>query len=400
MRQASSHGVLHISIAMIYLDNAATSFPKPPVVHEAMLRFARDTGANPGRSGHRLSVDAGRVIYDARESIAELFTVTDPLRVLFTGNATGGLNQALLGLLRPGDRVVTSGMEHNSVMRPLRALEAAGVRAVVVPCSPQGVLDPDDLRRALSEKTAMVVINHGSNVNGCLQPVRELGTVARDAGALFLVDAAQTAGCVEIHMEDDNIDLLAFTGHKALYGPQGTGGLVVGERAPLDRMRPLIYGGTGSRSEFETQPEFPPDRYESGTPNTIGIAGLGEGVRFVIGTGVQEIRRHEDALAAALVEGLASIDGVRLFAAPPERRLSTVSFTCGSLSPSEIGLRLDEEYDILCRVGLHCSPAAHRSLGSFPEGAVRFSAGYFTSHDDIAAAVDAVRVLSKEGRRA
>jgi cysteine desulfurase/selenocysteine lyase len=400
MRQASSHGVLHISIAMIYLDNAATSFPKPPVVHEAMLRFARDTGANPGRSGHRLSVDAGRVIYDARESIAELFTVTDPLRVLFTGNATGGLNQALLGLLRPGDRVVTSGMEHNSVMRPLRALEAAGVRAVVVPCSPQGMLDPDDLRRALSEKTAMVVINHGSNVNGCLQSVRELGIVARDAGALFLVDAAQTAGCVEIHMEDDNIDLLAFTGHKALYGPQGTGGLVVGERVPLDRMRPLIYGGTGSRSEFETQPEFPPDRYESGTPNTIGIAGLGEGVRFVIKTGVQEIRRHEDALAAALVEGLASIDGVRLFAAPPERRLSTVSFTCGSLSPSAIGLRLDEEYDILCRVGLHCSPAAHRSLGSFPEGAVRFSAGYFTSHDDIAAAVDAVRVLSKEGRRA
>ena len=201
-------------------------------------------------------------------------------------------------------------------------------------------------------------------------------------------------------MEDDNIDLLAFTGHKALYGPQGTGGLVVGERVPLDRMRPLIYGGTGSRSEFETQPEFPPDRYESGTPNTIGIAGLGEGVRFVIGTGVQEIRRHEDALAAALIEELSSIDGVRLFAAPPERRLSTVSFTCGSLSPSEIGLRLDEEYDILCRVGLHCSPAAHRSLGSFPEGAVRFSAGYFTSHDDIAAAVDAVRVLSKEGRRA
>ncbi|HSV96079.1 MAG TPA: aminotransferase class V-fold PLP-dependent enzyme [Spirochaetota bacterium] len=382
---------------MIYLDNAATSFPKPPAVYEGMLRFAREVGANPGRSGHRLSVDAGRIIYETRESLASLFNVRDPLRVLFSNNATGALNQALLGFLNPGDRVVTSGMEHNSVMRPLRALEAEGVRVVVVPSSSGGVFDPDDLRRALSEKTAMVVVNHGSNVNGCLQLVRDLGIIVRETGALFLVDAAQTAGCVDIDMERDYIDLLAFTGHKALYGPQGTGGLIVGEHSPLERMRPLMYGGTGSRSEFETQPEFAPDRFESGTPNTIGIAGLGEGVRFVQGTGIAAIRRHEDDLANALVDGLSSIDGVRLFAGPPGRRLSTVSFTSNAVSPGGLGLRLDEEFDILCRVGLHCSPAAHVSLGSFPDGTVRFSAGYFISHDDIAAAIDAVRVIVRKG---
>ncbi len=385
---------------MIYLDNAATSFPKPAAVCDAMTAFALEIGANPGRSGHRLSVDAGRVIYETREAIASLFNMPDPLRVLFASNATGGLNQALLGFLRPGDRVVTSGMEHNSVMRPLRALESDGVRVCVVPSSPEGVLDPDDLRRMLREKTDMVVVNHGSNVNGCMQMIRELGAIARRAGALFLVDAAQTAGCVDIEMERDNIDLLAFTGHKALFGPQGTGGLVAGERVPLERMRPLIYGGTGSRSEFETQPEFPPDRYESGTPNTIGIAGLGGGVRFILETGMAEIRRHEDELAAALVDGLGSIDGVRLYAAPPERRLSTVSFTSEALSPSELGLCLDEEFDILCRVGLHCSPAAHASLGSFPEGTIRFSAGYFTTSDEISAAIDAVRALVRKGDRA
>lgn len=382
---------------MIYLDNSATSFPKPSAVLEAMARFTNEYGANPGRSGHRLSVDAGRIMYEAREALAALFNQRDPLRVLFAANATGGLNQALLGLLRSGDRVVTSGMEHNSVMRPLRALEAEGVRVVVAPGASDGTLDPDDLRGLLSERTSMVVVNHGSNVNGCLQSIREIGGAAREAGALFLVDAAQTAGCVDIDMERDNIDLLAFTGHKALYGPQGTGGLVVGERVPIERMRPLVYGGPGSRSEFETQPDFIPDRFESGTPNTIGIAGLLEGVRFVRETGIAAIRRHEDELAAGICRGLSTIDGVRLFAGPEGRRLSTVSFTCDRLAPSEFGLRLDEEFDILCRVGLHCAPAAHTTIGSFPEGTVRLSAGFFTTQEDIVSAVKAIRTLAKNG---
>lgn len=382
---------------MIYLDNSATSFPKPPAVLEAMARFASEYGANPGRSGHRLSVDAGRIMYETREALAALFNQRDPLRVLFAANATGGLNQALLGLLRRGDRVVASGMEHNSVMRPLRALEAEGVSVVVAPCALDGTLDPDDLRRLLSKNTAMVVVNHGSNVNGCLQSIREIGAVVREAGALFLVDAAQTAGCVDIDMDRDSIDLLAFTGHKALYGPQGTGGLVVGERVPVERMRPLLYGGTGSRSEFETQPNFIPDRFESGTPNTIGIAGLAEGVRFIRDTGISEIRRHEDELAAKLCEGLSTIDGLRVFAGPEGRRLSTVSFTCDTLSPSELGLRLDEEFDILCRVGLHCAPAAHTTIGSFPGGTVRLSAGFFTTDEEIVSTLNAIRVLAMSG---
>jgi len=382
---------------MIYLDNAATSFPKPARVVDAMTEFAREIGANPGRSGHRLSVEAGRTIYDAREALASLFKIRDPLRVIFTANATVGLNQALLGLLSAGDRVVTSGMEHNSVMRPLRFLEAVGICVATVPCSPQGLLDPDELRRTLSERTAMVVVNHGSNVNGCIQPVRALGAAAREAGALFLVDAAQTAGCVEIDMAEDNIDLLAFTGHKALYGPQGTGGLVLGGRVPVERMRPIVFGGTGSRSEYETQPDFLPDRYESGTPNTVGIAGLLEGVRFILETGVTAIRRREDALADVLTEGLAEVNGLRIFSGSGGSRLPTVSFTGDTLPPDEIGLRLDEEFGVLCRVGLHCSPAAHNTLGSFPDGTVRLSAGLFTTEEEIRAAIDAVRVIVSEG---
>ncbi len=381
---------------MIYLDNAATSFPKPARVVDAMTEFAREIGANPGRSGHRLSVEAGRIIYETREALASLFKIRDPLRVIFTANATGGLNQALLGLLSAGDRVVTSGMEHNSVMRPLRFLEASGIRVTTVSCSPQGLLDPDDLRRTLSERTAMVVINHGSNVNGCIQAVRELGAAAREAGALFLVDAAQTAGCVEIDMAEDNIDLLAFTGHKALYGPQGTGGLVLGGRVPVERMRPIVFGGTGSRSEYETQPDFLPDRYESGTPNTVGIAGLLEGVRFILETGVTAIRRREDALAYALTEGLAEVDGLRIFSGPCGG-LPTVSFIGDTLPSDELGLRLDEEFGVLCRVGLHCSPAAHNTLGSFPDGTVRLSAGLFTTEEEIRAAIEAVRAILRGG---
>ncbi len=377
---------------MIYLDNAATSFPKPPVVIQAMSDFLERAGGNPGRSGHRLSIAAGRIVYDARETIAELFHARDPLRVIFTLNATHALNLALRAILRAGDRVVTTGIEHNSVMRPLRALERAGVPVVVVPCARDGSLDLDAMRRAITPGTRLVVANHASNVVGTILPMAKIARLAHDAGARLLVDAAQTAGVVPIDIEAMRIDLLAFTGHKGLYGPPGTGGLVIGEEVDVAMLEPLWRGGTGSRSEFEEQPDDLPDKFECGTPNGVGIAGLGAGARFVLARGIETIRAHEVELTRALIEGLGTLPGVVVHGTrDAELQTATVSFTAANHRVSEIGLRLDEEFGVLCRVGLHCAPAAHRTIGTFPEGTVRFAASVFTTRDDIRAAVDAVR---------
>ncbi len=382
----------------IYLDNAATSWPKPPEVAEAMVRFLNEVGANPGRSGHRLSVEAGRIVYQAREALAELFGVADPLRVVFGLNATDGLNLALRGLLRPGDHVVTSSMEHNSVMRPLRALEREGVEVTVVHCSPEGVLDPAAVEAAIRPNTALVVLNHASNVVGTLLPVAEVGRMLRALGngPLLLVDAAQTGGTVPIDMEGDGIDLLAFTGHKSLYGPMGTGGLIIGPRVDIERLQPIRRGGTGSRSEYEEQPDFLPDCYESGTPNTVGLAGLLAGVRWVLERGVEAIRAHEQALTRRLIEGLSAIPGVTVYGTrDPARQTAVVSFNIAGMEPSEVGLRLDEEFGIMCRVGLHCAPAAHRTIGTFPTGTVRFAPGAFTTTEEIDRAVEAVARLAR-----
>jgi len=377
---------------MIYLDNAATSFPKPPQVIRAMNDFLERAGGNPGRSGHRLSVEAGRIVYDAREAIAELFGARDPLRVIFTLNATHALNLALRGILRAGDRVITTGIEHNAVMRPLRALEREGVRVAVVPCARDGSLDLSALRDALRPGARLVVVNHASNVVGTILPIAEIARRARAAGAWVLVDAAQTAGVVPMDIEAMEIDLLAFTGHKGLYGPPGTGGLVLGERVDAAMIEPLMRGGTGSRSEFEEQPDDLPDKFECGTPNGVGIAGLGAGVRFVLERGIETIRAHEVALTRALIEGLSEIPGVTVYGTrDAELQTATVSFTVANRRVSEIGLRLDEEFGVLCRVGLHCAPAAHRTIGTFPEGTVRFAASVFTTLDEIRAALDAVR---------
>ena len=384
---------------MIYLDNAATSWPKPPQVVEAMVRFMNDVGANPGRSGHRLSVEAGRIVYEAREAVAELFNAPDPLRVVFGPNVTEALNLALRGILRPGDHVVTSSMEHNSVMRPLRALEREGVEVTVVRCSPEGFLDPADVEKALRPNTVMIALNHASNVVGTLLPVAEVGRIARRYGLLFLVDAAQTAGAYPIDMQADRIDLLGFTGHKSLYGPMGTGGLIIGERVDLARLTPLKRGGTGSRSEREEQPDFLPDMCESGTPNAVGLAGLAAGVRWVLERGVAAIRAHEVALAQRLIDGLRAIPGVTVYGGlDATRQMATVSFNIAGMEPSEVGLRLDEEYGIMCRVGLHCAPAAHRTLGTFPQGTVRFGLGCFNTAMEVEMAVGAVREIASSAK--
>jgi cysteine desulfurase/selenocysteine lyase len=384
---------------MIYFDNAATSWPKPPVVAEAMVRFLNDVGANPGRSAHRLAVEAGRIVYNAREAVAELFNAPDPLRVVFGHNVTEALNLALRGLLRPGDHVITSSMEHNSVMRPLRALERRGVAVTVVGCSSGGFLDPSDVEAAIRPNTVMIALNHASNVAGTLLPVAEVGHIARRHGPLLLVDAAQTGGAYPIDVEADSIDLLGFTGHKSLYGPMGTGGLVIGERVDVERMEPLKRGGTGSRSEHEEQPDFLPDLCESGTPNAVGLAGLEAGVRWVLERGVDAIRAHEVELAQRLIGGLTNIPGVTVYGGlDAELQTATVSFNITGMEPSEVGLRLDEEYGILCRVGLHCAPAAHRTMGTLPVGTVRFGLGAFNTLQEVNDALTAVQALALESR--
>lgn len=362
-----------------------------------MTRFLTDIGASPGRSAHRLAVAAGRIVYNAREAVAELFNAPDPLRVVFTPNVTEALNLALQGLLRPGAHVITGSMEHNALMRPLRVLERQGIEITVVRCLPDGLLEPAAIQAAIRPNTVLIALNHASNVVGTIQPIAAVGRIARAHKLLFLVDAAQTAGALPIDMPADNIDLLGFTGHKALYGPTGTGGLILGARVDVPKLNPLKYGGTGSRSDQEAQPQFLPDKYESGTLNTVGLAGLAAGIQWVSKRGVNVIREHEMRLTQQLIDGLKAIHGVTVYGAQDAaRQTPVVAFTLDGLAPSEIGLRLDEEAGILCRVGLHCAPAAHKTIGTFPAGTVRFGLGAFNTAAEVAAALNAVAKLSRE----
>ena len=388
---------------MIYFDNAATSWPKPPGVAEAMVHFIEEVGANPGRAAHRQAIESGRIVYGAREAVCELFHAPDPLRVAFTKNVTEALNLVLRGLLRPGDHVVTSSMEHNSMMRPLRALQhppeggQGGVEVTVVPCSPQGILDPAAVEEALRPNTKLVALNHATNVVGTLLPVAHVGKLCRQRDLLLLVDAAQTGGAYPVDLQAERIDLLGFTGHKSLGGPMGTGGLVVGDRVDETQIEPLIHGGTGSRSEHEVQPNFLPDMLESGTPNVVGLAGLQAGLRWVLKQGVDKIRAHEVGLTRALIAGLQDLPGVTVYGTlDPEMQTATVAFTIDGMSPSEAGLLLDDEYGVLCRVGLHCAPAAHRTMGTFPGGTVRFGLSAFSTAEEVEVALDAVGRLGSE----
>lgn len=377
---------------MIYLDNAATSWPKPEGVADAMVRFWRDVGANPGRSGHALANAAERVRLDAREAVAALFNLSDPFRVIFTAGATSAINLVLHGLLAPGAHAVTTGIEHNAVMRPLRALEPRGVSVTVAPCRPDGSLDAAGIEACVTPATRLIVINHASNVCGTVLPLREIGTRARSRGVPLLVDAAQTAGVWPIDMEADQIDLLAFCGHKGLLGPTGTGGLAINESFDIDRLPPLIQGGTGSRSEQDVQPDFLPDKYEAGTPNIVGLAGLAASVRYVLARGAEAIRRHEQGLAARLIAGLRNIPGVQVYGTgDATRQVAVVSFNIAGRTCAELASALEQEFGVLCRPGLHCAPVAHRTLGTLPSGTIRFAPGLFTTADEIDRALDAVR---------
>lgn len=382
---------------MIYFDNAATSWPKPPVVPESVIKCITEIGANPGRAGHRMAIESGRLVYDTREAVSEFFNSADPLRVVFTKNITESLNSALYGLLKRGDHVITSSMEHNSMMRPLRYLEQEGVELTIVNCSPKGLLNPDDVKGAIKKNTTLIAINHASNVIGTIQPIAEIGKIARDAELLFLIDAAQSAGVVDIDMEQSFVDLLGFTGHKALFGPMGTGGLIVGERVDERSLRPLLRGGTGSRSQQEKQPDFLPDLFESGTPNVAGLAGLKAGISWILQKGITTIRQHEEQLTQHFLTGLEAFSEITVFGMDKaELQTAAVSFTINSLSPSEASLLFDDEYDILCRAGLHCSPSSHKTIGTFPEGTIRFSFGIFNTMEEVDQALVAIEHMVKK----
>lgn len=376
---------------MIYFDNAATSWPKPEAVSAALSGYWSDAGGNPGRSGHQMSVAAARIVEKAREALAELFNASDPSRMVFTHNATHALNLALYGLLRPGDRVVTTSVEHNSVMRPLRHLESLGVALTLVGCAPDAMLDLDDLRRALPG-AHLLVTTHASNVAGTLIPVAAVAALAREHCVPYLVDASQTAGALPIDIQEMGLDLLAFTGHKGLLGPTGTGGLFVREGLNL---APLMRGGTGSDSARETQPEFLPDVHESGTLNVAGIAGLAAGVRFLSEIGIEAVRTHERKLVARFLAGASEIPGILLYGPrDPALHCGLVAFNVAGAMPSEVGLILDQSFEIMARTGLHCAPAAHRTLGTFPAGTVRFSFGWFNTTAEVETALGALREIA------
>ncbi len=379
---------------MIYLDNAATTYPKPEVVYEAMLNQMRHSGANPGRSGHKMAIEAGRVIFNTRELLAKLFNINNPMQIIFTSNATESLNLAIKGILKAGDHVITTSMEHNSVLRPIKSLEKINIENTIIQCDEVGFIDSEQIRREIKSNTKLIVMTHASNVTGTLMPIEAVGKIAKEAGIYFLVDAAQTAGVYEIDVKKHNIDLLAIPGHKGLLGPQGVGVLYI--RDDLDVMH-FKEGGTGSKSEELVQPEMLPDRYESGTPNTPGITGLAKGIEFIDNIGLEKIRKHEEELTQYFIDELKKIDKVTIYGPmDSKKQAAVISINIGEEDSSEIAYILDKVFNIAVRPGLHCAPYAHKTIGSFEQGTVRFSIGYFNTKEDIDASIDAINNICQQ----
>lgn len=382
-------------MSMIYLDNAATTWPKPASVYQAVDHCLRNMGANPGRGGHSMARAASMLLYETREALAELFGIDDANQLVFTHNATDAVNMAILGFLNPGDTIVTTAMEHNAVARAVRLAEARGAQVIVIPCNRAGQLDMEAMTAVLRQKPKAVIMTHASNVTGTIMPVAEVGKLTQQLGITLMVDASQTAGVETIDVAAMGIDVLAFSGHKGLLGPQGTGGLYVHESVSI---KPLRVGGTGSLSESDQQPEFMPDRLESGTPNTPGIAGLRAGVQFILQTKQNEIRARELALTKQLLAGLAAIPAVSIHGLPGTHgRTAVVSFTLADRDSGEIAHILDREYAIACRSGLHCAPWAHQTMGTLKTGTVRLSPGYFTSESEIEQVLAAIREVAIQG---
>jgi cysteine desulfurase family protein len=379
---------------MIYFDNAASTLQKPGKVIEAVSNCLSGYCANPGRSAHKPSLLASRVVNDTREAIAGFFGISDPLRVIFTSGATESLNIAIKGSLKKGDHVITTSMEHNSVLRPLSRLKEDGVEVTIVECSSEGLIDVSDIEKSIKPNTKMVICLHASNVTGTIMPIKEIGLICRKQGVLFLVDAAQSAGFLDIDVGEMNIDMLAVPGHKCLMGIQGIGFLYIGDRANPTQ---LIEGGTGSGASLITQPEAIPDKYESGTLNLPGIVSLNAAISYINEVGLAEIRTHELNLTRLFLENVRKINGAVIYGHNnlTTAATATVAMNLNNVSSSEFAAILDEEFDICTRAGLHCAPSAHKTIGTQESAAVRFSFGFFNTEAEIKKCIDAVYEISK-----
>lgn len=379
---------------MIYLDNAATTFPKPEEVYEKINDVMRNHGANPGRSGHKMALEAARIIYDSRETVADFFNIDNPMDLAFTCNTTEALNIGIKGVLQKGDHVITSSMEHNSVMRPLKTLEKRNfIELTVIDCNSEGEISLEEIEKAIKENTRLIITTHASNVTGTIFPISEIGKLANSKNVLYMVDAAQTAGIYQIDVKNMNIDLLAFAGHKSLLGPQGTGGLYVSDKLKLETIKE---GGTGSKSELLYQPDMMPDKLECGTPNTHGIAGLAAGVNYINRVGMENIRNHEESLAKYFIEELQKLKSIKIYGPKDfNKRAPVVSMNIGEEDSSEIAYILNEAFDIGIRPGLHCAPLAHKTIGTYEQGTVRFSFGAFTTQEEIESALEAIKEIEK-----
>ncbi|MDE7261031.1 MAG: aminotransferase class V-fold PLP-dependent enzyme [Oscillospiraceae bacterium] len=380
----------------IYLDNAATSFPKPPAVAQAMTRYLTEVGASVNRGVYASAQDAGMTVLLLRESLCRLFRHSDPTHCVLTSGNTMGLNMVLRGWLRPGDHCLVSAMEHNAVMRPLQDLAAAGVTFSRIPCDSIGRMDTDAIRGLIRANTRLLVMAHGSNVSGTVQDAGTVGRVCGEYGIPFVLDAAQTAGHWDIDFAGWGLAALSVPGHKGLMGPSGIGALLLSPEF-AQGLTPIVTGGTGSASDLEVQPDYMPDRFESGTLNLPGIYGLKAAADFVLETGTEALRDHESALTARFLEQLREVPHIRLAGSwELEDRVGVISLDFLKRDNAAVSWLLEEEYGILTRCGLHCAPSAHRTLGTFPQGTVRFSPGWFTTPEEIDRAAAAVRELARE----
>ncbi len=385
----------------IYFDQAATSFPKGEGVIEAMTRFMAQSGSNISRGSYQTAYETAGEVYEVRERLCRFFDF-GPLpqmakNVIFTPNVTYALNFIIKGFLKEGDHVLVSGMEHNAVMRPLVQMEKENrISFDRIPCNQKGELDLAAVERLIKENTRAIILTHGSNICGTLLPLKEVGELARKHGLRFIVDTAQTAGVFPISMREMQIDALAFTGHKGLKGPQGIGGfLVTDEMAEV--ITPIITGGTGSISDQEDTPDFLPDKFEAGTLNLPGIVGLGKGLEWIESLGLNKIREKELALTEQFITGICQIEGIKLIGKENIKgRSAVVSFQCAGLDEAELAFRLDQEYHIQTRVGMHCAPGAHKSLGTFPQGTIRFSFGYENTEEEVEYALKAITAIMND----